>query len=55
MALCRYLNVQNYSQLNVGPLCENKLVRELFKFPHNIQQSDLNKPADILGLVSSFT
>ena len=41
-SLCKYFNIINYSELNVGPLCENKLVRELFKLPQYVKINDLN-------------
>jgi hypothetical protein len=42
-SLCKYFNISKYSELNVGPLCENKLVRELFKLPEYVKIDDLNE------------
>ena len=41
ISLCKYFNISNYSEINVGPLCENRLVRELFKLSDNVKVNDL--------------
>ena len=42
-SLCKYFNISSYSELNVGPLCENKLTRELFRLPDYVKTEDLNR------------